>query len=105
MSIVIGTTGILEEQERRITTYASIGIGLLAFCGLTIVSRLFQICSKKGEIEREFVPNEPRTLRRQQQISDNALSRDAILDEIEPLLGDTEDAMHYKYYLTPTTVL
>ena len=28
--------------------------------------------------------------RRQQHISDNALSRDALLDETEPLLGDTE---------------
>ena len=93
MSIVIGTTGILEEQERRITTYAFIGIGLLVFCGITVGSRLFQICSKKGKIEMEFVPNEPRRMK--QQFSDSALSRDAILDEMEPLLGDTETMPTY----------
>ena len=87
--IVIGTTGILEQQARQIITYVSIGIGLLAFCGITIGSRLFKLCTKKGKlIEREFVPNEPR--RMQQQIS-----RDAILDEIEPLLGDTETMPTY----------
>ena len=46
--ILIGTTGILEEQTRRIIMYASVGVGLLVFCGI-LVRQLFGSC-KKGEI-------------------------------------------------------
>ena len=91
--VVIGATGILEQQIRRIVTYASIGIGLLAFCGMIVGARLFQLCCEKRKIETNFTPNEPR--RMQQRISDSAQSRDAILDEIEPLLSDTEAIPKY----------
>ena len=91
--VVIGATGILEQQTRRIVTYASIGVGLLAICGMTVGARFIQICCEKGKIETNFTPNKPR--RMQQQISNSALSRDAIFDEIEPLLGDTEAIPKY----------
>ena len=86
--ILISGTGILEEQTRRIIVYASVGVGLLVFCGM-IVGRMFGSCCKKGKIERDFVPaNERRKLR--QEISDDAQYRDSILNETEPLLGDAE---------------
>ena len=91
--ILIGATGILEEQTRRIVVYALTGVGLLAFCGTTVGSRLFRICLKIGKTERDCISNEPR--RMQQQISDSVQSRDAILDEMEPLLGDTESISTY----------
>ena len=89
--VVIGATGILEQQVRRIVTYVSVGVGLLAFSGITIGSRFCY--GQRGESEREFVPNE--TKRMQQQISDSGLSRDDVLDEIEPLLSDTEQPTPY----------
>ena len=52
--ILIGTTGILEEQTRRIIMYASVGVGLLVFCGI-LVRQLFGSCCKKGKIERDWV--------------------------------------------------
>ena len=82
--ILIGTTGILEEQPRRIIVYASVGVGLLGFCGI-IFMRLFVSCCKKGKFERDFIPNERRKMR--QEITQY---RDSILDETEPLLGDAE---------------
>ena len=86
--ILISGTGILEEQTRRIIVYASVGVGLLVFCGM-IVGKLLGSCCKKRKIERDFVPaNERRKVR--QEISDDAQYRDSILNETEPLLGDTE---------------
>ena len=55
--IRISTTGVLEEQTRRIIVYTSVGVGLLIFCGM-IVGRLFRSCCKKGKIERDLIPNE-----------------------------------------------
>ena len=86
--ILISGTGILEEQTRRIIVYASVGVGLLVFCGM-IVGRMFGSCCKKGKIERDFVPANER-IKLRQEISDDAQYRDSILDETEPLLGDTE---------------
>ena len=84
--ILIGTTGVLEEQTRRIIVYTSVGVGLLVFCGM-IVGRLFRSCCKKGKIERDLIPNERREdLVRQEY----AQYRDSILHETEPLLGDAE---------------
>ena len=100
--IVIGTTDIHEQQARRIIIYASIGIGLVIFCGITVGSKLFQVCCKKGK-QREFVLNEQR--RRQRQNSDSALSQEAILDEIEPLLGDTEVILTYWKRCNAITIL
>ena len=90
--ILIGTTGILEEQTRRIIVYVSIGIGLLFFCGM-IVGRWFGSCCKKGKVERDFIPaNKQRKMR--QEISDDARFRDSVLDETEPLLGDADVATY-----------
>ena len=85
--IILGGTGVLEEQTRRIVVYASVGVGLLVFCGI-VIRRSFKCCCKKGKIERDFIPNEQRKTR--QEISHDAQFRDSILDETDPLLGDAE---------------
>ena len=59
--IILGGTGVLEEETRRIIVYASVGVGHLVFCGI-VIRRLFQCCCKKGLIERDFIPNERRKL-------------------------------------------
>ena len=81
--ILISGTGILEEQTKRIVVYASVGVGLVVFCGM-IIGKLFGSCCKKGKIERDFIP----ARKVQQEISVDTQYRDSIFDETEPLLGD-----------------
>ena len=88
--IIIGGTGIIGEQARRIATYASIGVGILGFCGLIIVNKFFQCCCcNKEKAKRHYVPkhNEHRQ-KMHQEISDNVYAQycDSIFDETEPLL-------------------
>ena len=85
--IILGGTGVLEEETRRIVMYASVRVGLLIFCGI-VIRRSFKCCCKKGKIERDFIPNEQRKTR--QEISHDAQFRDSILDETDPLLSDAE---------------
>ena len=91
--IFVGASGVLEEQRRRIVIYTSVGVGFLVFCGMIVGLKLHQICCKKGKVERDFVPNEPRRKQRQE-IPDDAQFRDSIFDETEPLIHDTETVQY-----------
>ena len=84
--VFIGVTGILQDRARQITVYVSIGVGFFAFCGM-IIRMSLQTCCKNGQIERNFVPKQPREMY-QREILQNLHFRDSILDEIEPLLDD-----------------
>ena len=55
--------------------------------------KLHQICCKRGKVERDFVPNEPRRKQRRE-IPDDAQLRDSIFDETEPLIRDTETVQY-----------
>ena len=97
--ILIGATGILDEEMRRIIVYASVGVGLLVFCGI-LVGRLFQGYYKKRKVERNFSQTKREKLIVKKDISDNARFRDSIFDEADPLLGDakaTQDVVTMSY--------
>ena len=44
--VIVGASGILEQQARHVVTYASIGVGILGFCGLIIGKKMFEVCCK-----------------------------------------------------------
>ena len=87
--VLIGRTGILEEQARSIVTYTTIAMGFVGFCGAVIANKIFLICcGKTCDTKRCFIPNEQKRVK--QEISDNARFQDSIFDKIEPLLCVTD---------------
>ena len=97
--ILIGATGVLDEEMRRIIVYASVGVGLLVFCEI-IIGRLFQGYYKKRKVERNYIQNKREKLIMKKEISENAQFQDSIFDEADPLLGDakaTQDVVTMSY--------
>ena len=88
--VIVGASGFLQEQTRCFITYASIGAGILGFCGLIIGRKLFQICCNKRKGKRNYdIPNFNECRQKVHQgVSGDTQYRDSILNETEPLLSD-----------------
>ena len=54
--VLVGVSGILKEDAKRVVVYASIAVGFFAFCGLVSWNVLIQICYKirSSKAEREL---------------------------------------------------
>ena len=84
--LLVGGSGILEENAKHVVVYVSVTIVFLTFCGLIIWNVLGKFCCKNRIVEREYDPNN--RVQSQYQVSDNTQFRDSILDETlhHPLL-------------------
>ena len=81
--VLIGGSGILQEQAKHIVVHASICLGFLAFCGFIVWNVYVQFSHKIWKGKREFASLTEMQV--QQEISSNARFRESILDE--PLLN------------------
>lgn len=79
--VLIGITGILDDQNRYVIIYPSIGVGFLGFCGM-IARELFLMCCKTDKV---CTPNNCRSLS-----SETVQFQHPIPDETDPLLNDVQ---------------
>ena len=82
--IIVGASGILDQQARLVVTYASMGAGILGFCGLIIGKKIFKLCNK-SDGNYNFLSYFECGQKMHQGISDNAQCSDS---ESDPLISD-----------------